>query len=147
MTVPAPDSLFVGIVKMQVYYINHYIDKRQIIAKHQTSMNEKMEPLTRLIINTRLKSKKECDEYLKKLAVDIIAHYALGNPETSAQVCQFVSVCFMCVCVCAFFPQTFYYHTKYQLHIKIPFVIHFYDTMSTFTSFYLGAKKRLFRRQ
>lgn len=66
---------------MQVYYINHSIDKNQIIAKHQNDMREKMEPLTRLIINTRLKSKTECDEYVKKLAVDIIAHYALGNAE------------------------------------------------------------------
>ncbi|XP_055325490.1 cilia- and flagella-associated protein 206 [Sitodiplosis mosellana] len=46
-----------------------------------------MEPLTRLIINTRLKSKIDCDEYVKKLAVDIIAHYALGNSE-NGQVVQ-----------------------------------------------------------
>lgn len=76
-----PDNIFLAIVKMQVYYINHYIDKNQIITKHQTDIDVKMEPLTRLIINTRLKSKIECDEYVKKLAVDIIAHYALGNPE------------------------------------------------------------------
>lgn len=66
---------------MQVYYIDNYIDKNRIIAKHQAAMNAKMEPLTRLIINTRLKSKTECDEYMKKLSVDIIAHFALGNPE------------------------------------------------------------------
>lgn len=78
-----PDNLFVAIVKLQVYYMDHYIDKNRIIAKHQTEMNEKMEPLTRQIINTRLKSKTECDEYMKKLAVDIIAHYALGNPGQS----------------------------------------------------------------
>lgn len=66
---------------MQVYYINNSIDKIQIIAKHQNDMREKMKPLTRLIINTRLKSKTECDEYVKKLAVDIIAQYALGNAE------------------------------------------------------------------
>lgn len=34
----------------------------------------------------------------------------------------------------------------YQSHIKIPFVIHFYDTMPSFTDFYLdydGAKKKV----
>lgn len=80
-----PDSLFVAIVKMQVHYMDHHIDKHRIIAKHQSSLDEKMQPLIRLIINTRLKSKKECDEYVKMLAVDIIAFYALGNPE-NAQV-------------------------------------------------------------
>ncbi|XP_031633398.1 cilia- and flagella-associated protein 206 [Contarinia nasturtii] len=82
-----PDSIFVAIIKMQIYYIDHYIDKSRIITKHQATMNAKMEPLTRLIINTRLKSKSECDEYVKKLAVDIIAHYGLGNPE-NGQVIQ-----------------------------------------------------------
>lgn len=70
---------------MQMYYIDHYIDKHRIIAKHHADMEEKMKPLSRLIINTSLKSKNECDEYVKKLAVDIIAFYALGNPE-NAQV-------------------------------------------------------------
>lgn len=70
---------------MQMYYIDHYIDKHRIIAKHRADMEEKMKPLSRLIINTSLKSKNECDEYVKKLAVDIIAFYALGNPE-NAQV-------------------------------------------------------------
>lgn len=64
---------------MQVYYINNSIDKTQIVAKHQNEMREKMKPLTRSIIDTRLKSKTECDEYVKKLAVDIIAQSALGN--------------------------------------------------------------------
>lgn len=75
-----------AIVKMQVFYMNNFIEKNRIIAKHQSDMNEKMRPLTELIINTRLKSKTECDDYVKKLAVDIIAYYALGNPE-NAQVC------------------------------------------------------------
>lgn len=82
---PDSDNLFIAIVKMQVYYMNNYIDKNRIAEKHRLELNEKMRPLTRAIINTQLKSKKECDEYMKKLAVDIIAHYALGSPE-NAQV-------------------------------------------------------------
>lgn len=61
--------------------MNNNIDKNRIIEKHRNGLDEKMRPLTRSIINTQLKSKKECDEYIKKLAVDIIAHYALGSPE------------------------------------------------------------------
>lgn len=82
---PDPDNLFIAIVKMQVYYMNSYIDKNRIVEKHRMGLDEKMRPLTRSIISTQLKSKKECDEYMKKLAVDIIAHYALGSPE-NAQV-------------------------------------------------------------
>lgn len=78
-----PDNLFVATVKMQIYYMDHYIDKNRIIEKHRNEFDEKMRPLTRSIINTQLKSKKECDEYMKKLAVDIIARYALGSPENS----------------------------------------------------------------
>lgn len=78
-----PDNLFVAIVKMQIYYIDHHIDKHRIIAQHQHDLDGKMQPLFRSIIETRLKSKKECDEYVKMLAVDIIAHYALGNPENT----------------------------------------------------------------
>lgn len=78
---PDSDNLFIAIVKMQVYYMNNYIDNSRIIEKYRNGLDEKMRPLTRSIINTQLKSKKECDEYMKKLAVDIIAHYALGNPE------------------------------------------------------------------
>lgn len=77
---------------MQVYYINNIIDKNRIIAKHQSNMDAKMKPLTRLIIDSRLKSKKECDEYVKKLAVDIIAYYALGNPENT-QVSDLQDLC------------------------------------------------------
>lgn len=68
--------------------MNNYINKNQIIEKHRNDLDKKMRPLTRSIINTQLKSKKECDEYMKKLAVDIIAHYALGSPE-NAQVNNF----------------------------------------------------------
>lgn len=85
MVATDPDNLFVAIVKIQVYYIDHFIDKHRIIAQHQHDSDEKMRPLSRSIIETRLKSKAECDEYVKMLAVDIIAHYALGNPE-NAQV-------------------------------------------------------------
>lgn len=66
---------------MQVYYMNHYIDKNRIIEKQRIVLDDKMRPLTRSIINTQIKLKKECDEYMKKIAVDIIAHYALGCPE------------------------------------------------------------------
>lgn len=82
---PDPDNLFIAIVKMQVYYMSSYIDKNRIIEKHRNGLDEKMRPLTRSIINKQIKSKKECDEYMKKLAVDIIAHYALGSSE-NAQV-------------------------------------------------------------
>lgn len=67
--------------------MDHFIDKNRIIEKHRSGQDEKMRPLTRSIINTQLKSKKECDEYMKKLAVDIIAHYGLGSPENT-QVCN-----------------------------------------------------------
>lgn len=70
--------------------MTNYIDKNRIIEKHRNNLDEKMRPLTRSIINTQLKSKKECDEYMKKLAVDIIAHYALGSPD-NAQVNHFRS--------------------------------------------------------
>lgn len=65
--------------------MHHYIDKNRIIETQRNVLDDKMRPLTRTIINTQLKSKKECDEYMKKLAVDIIAHYSLGSPE-NAQV-------------------------------------------------------------
>lgn len=85
-----PDNIFVAIVKMQIYYIDHHIDKHRIIAHHQTNLDKEMQPLFRTIIDTNLKSTKECDEYVKMLAVDIIAHYALGNPN-NPQVCT--SIC------------------------------------------------------
>lgn len=82
---------------MQVYYIDNHIDIDRMIAKQRADMVEQIEPLTRSIINTRLKSKKECGEYMKKLAVDIIAYYALGNPE-NGQVSQIVYVTFFWCC-------------------------------------------------
>lgn len=85
------DNIFIATVKMHLYYMNPSIDKDRMIAKQKNELNDKMKPLTTTIINCRLKSKKECDEYVKKIAVDIIAHYSLGPPST--EVCIFLISC------------------------------------------------------
>lgn len=102
---------------MQVYFINNHIDKNRIIEQHEANMNLKMKPLTHLIISTRLKGRNECDDYVKKLAVDIIAYYGLGNPE-NAQVSHF-HVWF------SLSPNILIAY----IEKKMPFLIHFYDQL------------------
>lgn len=55
-------------------------DEKRIIANENDRVEAKMKPLTLTIYNTRLKLIADCDEYAKKIAVDIIVHYSLGNP-------------------------------------------------------------------
>lgn len=65
---------------MQVYYMDYSVDEKRIIATKNDRLEAKMKPLTRTILENRLKSKNDCDEYVKKIAVDITVHNSLGNP-------------------------------------------------------------------
>lgn len=73
-----PDSICAATVRMQVYYMDNYIDE-SLISKQRHKLDHIMKPLYTVIINTRLKSKKDCKEYVKKIATDITTFYSLGD--------------------------------------------------------------------
>lgn len=58
--------------------MENYIDE-SLIRKQKHELDEIMNPLYSVIINTRLKSKKDCNEYVRKLATDITTFHALGD--------------------------------------------------------------------
>lgn len=58
--------------------MENYIDE-SLIRKQKHELDKIMKPLYSVIIKTRLISKKDCNEYVKKLATDITTFYALGD--------------------------------------------------------------------
>lgn len=58
--------------------MDNYIDE-SLLSKHEQELDRIMKPLYSVIINTRLKSKKDCNEYVKKIASDITTFYSLGD--------------------------------------------------------------------
>lgn len=75
-----PNSIFLQTLKMQVYFMDHTIDKNQIIGRYCERLMLKTQPLTRDIINNVLHSKHDDNKYFKKIATQIIVHFSLGNP-------------------------------------------------------------------
>lgn len=63
--------------------MKHQIDANDIIDNYNKCVQTKMRALTRAIIGTSLRTKNECDDYLKKMAVDTIVQYSLGDPSKS----------------------------------------------------------------
>lgn len=60
--------------------MEHPIDKDHVTAKHKQDLELKIKPLTQAIIESSFKSKENTDNYIKKIAVDIIVHCSLGDP-------------------------------------------------------------------
>lgn len=79
-------------MKMQVYYMENCNQEYSLIAKRKHDLDEKLKPLYTWIINTHLKSKKDCNEYFKKLAADIIAYYSLGDAHNDNVCCSFYCI-------------------------------------------------------
>lgn len=63
--------------------MKHHIDDDSIIANYNAGLQTKMKTLTRVIMGTNLRTKNECEDYLKKIAVDTIVQYSLGDPSKS----------------------------------------------------------------
>lgn len=77
---PAPKSVLVQTLKMQVYFMDHAIDKHQIIEKHRDRLLAKTQPLTKDIIHSNSQSKQDDNIFFRKIAVDIIVQHSLGSP-------------------------------------------------------------------
>lgn len=67
--------------------MKHEIDDENIIGQYNTGLQAKMSSLLRAIMDTSLRTKNQCKEFLKKIAVDIIVQYALGDPTKSEVNC------------------------------------------------------------
>lgn len=63
--------------------MKHQIDDDSIIGNYTTDLQAKMSALTRAIVGTSLRTKNQCEDYLKKIAVDTIVQYSLGDPSKS----------------------------------------------------------------
>lgn len=67
-------------LKMQVYFMDHAIDKHQIIERHRDRLLAKTQPLTKDIINSNSHSKHDDNIFFRKIAMDIIVQHSLGSP-------------------------------------------------------------------
>lgn len=67
-------------LKLQIYYMKHQIDGDRIISKYDAGLQTKMSALTQAIMGTCLRTKNQCEDYTKKIAVDTVVQYSLGDP-------------------------------------------------------------------
>lgn len=79
---------------MQIYYMDHCNVENHLIDKRNHDLDEKMQPLYKTIIDTSLQSKKDCNDYTKKLTAYIATYYSLGDV-TNVNVSFFFSLFLM----------------------------------------------------
>lgn len=63
--------------------MKHQIDDGSIVEQYNTGLKAKMGSLLRTIMDTTLRTKNQCDDFLKKISVNIIVQYSLGDPTKS----------------------------------------------------------------
>lgn len=62
--------------------MKHQTDAVAVINKFTVNLQTQMSPLTQTIMSTRLHTKNLCEDLMKKIAVDTIVQYSLGDPST-----------------------------------------------------------------
>lgn len=63
--------------------MKHQIDDDCIVGRYNTGLQAKLSALTQAIMGTSLRTKNQCENYLKKIAVDTVVQYSLGDPSKS----------------------------------------------------------------
>uniref|UniRef100_A0AAG5D8L1 Cilia- and flagella-associated protein 206 n=1 Tax=Anopheles atroparvus TaxID=41427 RepID=A0AAG5D8L1_ANOAO len=68
-------------LRMQVYFLDNFFDKDEIVEKHARNLQAKTFPLTKEIVDNDVITKDEQDDIFDKVILDIVMTMGLGNPE------------------------------------------------------------------
>lgn len=65
---------------MQSLFIQNTVEKERIVDKYKSQLAARTQVLTNDIVSSIITTSRDCGYYFKKVAVDVVVQYSLGNP-------------------------------------------------------------------